>query len=346
MSNAQPLAAVPLPERLQMLLPGIVLAGALGLSAAALQGLEEQLVGHAIIEGLVLAIILGTIWRNLRGLAPAVRPGVKFTSSTVLEVAIVMLGASVDIPALLKPGPALLVAIVAAVGASLVASTLIARKIGLNPKLAILVACGNSICGNSAIAAIAPIIQADAEDVASSIGLTAALGVLVVVTLPLLIPLLHFSFYQYGVLAGMTVYAVPQVLAATFPVSAVSGQVGTLVKLARVLMLGPVALFFSLRRSVSQDGPRLPLSRMVPWFIMGFLALGTLRSLGLLPLAFVDPLREGSRWLTIAAMAALGLNVDIGAVRKVGLPVAGAVLASLVVLLTISVTLIRTLGIQ
>ena len=112
--------------------------------------------------------------------------------------------------------------------------------------MAILVACGNSICGNSAIAAVAPVIGADSDDVASSISFTAVLGVIVVLTLPLLVPILHLSLTQYGVLAGLTVYAVPQVLAATLPIGALSNQVGTVVKLVRVLMLGPVVLGFSL----------------------------------------------------------------------------------------------------
>src|SRR5207302_2040594 len=84
----------------------------------------------------------------------------------------------------------------------------------------LVVARGTGICGSSAIAAVAPVIHAEREHVASSIAFTAILGVVVVVGLPLLITPLHLSFFQYGVLAGLTVYAVPQVLAAAFPVSA------------------------------------------------------------------------------------------------------------------------------
>ncbi len=120
---------------------------------------------------------------------------------------------------------------------------------GLPQRVSILIACGNSICGNSAIAAVAPVIGADSDDVASSIAFTAILGVIVVLGLPLFIPLLRLSETQYGVLAGLTVYAVPQVLAATVPISAVSAQLGTLVKLVRVLMLGPVIILLSLLRS-------------------------------------------------------------------------------------------------
>src|SRR5690606_37559890 len=101
----------------------------------------------------------------------------------------------------------------------------------------VLVACGNSICGNSAIAAVAPVIGATSRDVAASIAFTAVLGIGMVLSLPLLVPLLDLSETQFGVLAGLTVYAVPQVLAATTPVGALSVQLGTLVKLVRVLML-------------------------------------------------------------------------------------------------------------
>src|SRR6185503_5950264 len=119
------------------------------------------------------------------------------------------------------------------------------RVLGLPKRMAVLVACGNSICGNSAIAAVAPVIGARGEDVASSIAFTAILGVIVVLALPLLVPLLALTDTQYGILAGLSVYAVPQVLAATMPVGMVSVQIGTLVKLLRVLMLGPVVLVLS-----------------------------------------------------------------------------------------------------
>jgi uncharacterized integral membrane protein (TIGR00698 family) len=223
---------------------------------------------------------------------------------------------------------------------------LLGRALGLKPKLAILVAVGNSICGNSAIAAIAPIIGAEPEDVTSSIALTAVLGVVVVILLPSLIGLFGLSFYQYGVLAGLSVYAVPQVVAATFSVSAISGQIGTLVKLVRVLLLGPVALFFSLRYpAAATNKPSLfgTITRFVPWFIIGFVLLGLLRSIGIMPAAMVDPLHTTSSLLTVAAMAALGLSVDVRSVQKVGVRVGLAVIGSLAALITISLLLIKLL---
>ena len=324
--------------------PGVALSAAIAAAAAALQALETRILAHAVVEALVLAILLGMAIRFVWEPGGRWEPGIRFTAKQVLEAAIVLLGASVDLPLLLRAGTALLAAIATVVLAGLGGGYALGRALGLNPRLSTLIACGNAICGNSAIAAVAPVIGAEKEDVASSIAFTAVLGVIVVLTLPLLVPLLGLSHYQYGALAGMTVYAVPQVLAATFPVSVLSGQVGTLVKLVRVLLLGPVVVFFALRnRKVGEQ--KLSPGAFVPWFIVGFLVLAAARSLGAIPAEVALPVREVSRWLTVAAMAALGLGVDVRVLGRVGGRVILAVLGSLVVLITVSASLILLLGI-
>lgn len=227
--------------------------------------------------------------------------------------------------------------------------------------MAILVACGNSICGNSAIVAVAPVIGADADEIASAIAFTAVLGVLVVLGLPLLVPLLGLSLTQYGVLAGLTVYAVPQVLAATLPIGALSNQIGTLVKLVRVLTLGPVVLGLSLVTRRLRDEPdenaqnltagdrprpgRPALHQLVPWFILAFLFVAALRSLGLIPIAALTPINVLAGLLTTVSMAALGLGVDVRVVARAGLRVSAAVTFSLVVLGAISLALIYFLAV-
>ena len=337
---------------LPRLLPGIALAAAVSLASVGTAALEARIFGHPIIEGLVVAILLGMLVRTFWTPPAAFDAGVRFTGKQVLEVAVFLLGASVDLPLLLEAGPALVAGIVLLVVLGLGASYGMGRAMGLPHKLALLVACGNSICGNSAIAAVAPVIRAEREHVASSIAFTAILGVVVILGLPLLIHPLALSNYQYGVLAGLTVYAVPQVLAAAFPVSALSGQVGTLVKLVRVLMLGPVVLCVALwHRNEGADSAgtvkntRFDLARFVPWFIAGFLALAVLRSTGVIPEAWIAPTRSLSTWLTVGAMAALGLGVDIRVIGRVGWPVIITVSASLAVLIVLAVALIRLLAI-
>lgn len=344
---------------LRRLAPGVALSAAVSVAAWFLALGEERVLGHAVIESLVLAILIGmavrTLWTPSPAIAERLRAGVNFTAKQVLEFAVCLLGLSVDLPQLLKAGPALAIGIVLIVVLGITVSYSLGRLIGLPSKLAVLVACGNSICGNSAIAAVAPVIDAEPEHVASSIAFTAILGVVLVLTLPLLVHPLRLSFYQYGVLAGLTVYAVPQVLAAAFPVSALSGQVGTLVKLVRVLMLGPVVLFFAVRhRSTTHAGaagstiakPSFSITRFVPWFIIGFMALAALRAAGVVPTPVLTPTRLLSGWLTVASLAALGLGVDLKAITRVGRPIIITVTGSLLALIVLAVSLIRVLGIR
>ncbi len=335
------------------LLPGVLLCVVVTALAILIEKIEVHFTQLPYLEALVIAILLGVAIRAFWAPGPLWRSGIGFSAKMLLEVAIVLLGASLSIGTVLGLGSILLVGIAMAVAFAIASSYLICRGLGLPQRVSILVACGNSICGNSAIAAVAPIIGADADDVASSIAFTAVLGVIVVLGLPLLVPVLSLSLTQYGVLAGLTVYAVPQVLAATLPIGALSNQVGTVVKLVRVLMLGPVVLGLSVfARHLRNEGvapadapQRWPaLHELVPWFIVGFLALAIVRSLGLIPDALVLPLRMVAAFLTTIAMAALGLGVDVRTIAKAGPRVTAAVTASLIVLGVISYGLIRFVG--
>ncbi|HKU05406.1 MAG TPA: putative sulfate exporter family transporter [Bradyrhizobium sp.] len=334
--------------RVISLIPGIALCGLITLVAIGVQNVEERLFDHPYVEALVVAILLGmairTVWQ------PSARwvSGIAFSAKQLLEVAVMLLGASISFAAVMASGAFLLTAIVATVAIMLAISYGLSRTLGLPVKLSILIACGNSICGNSAIAAVAPVIGADGDDIASSISFTAILGVLMVLGLPLLIPLLNLSATQYGILAGLTVYAVPQVLAATVPAGIVSTQIGTLVKLVRVLMLGPLVVGLSLvaarRRKRNADatkGPPLSLFKLVPWFIIGFLLLAALRSLHLVPDLAIVPVTKTAAILTVLSMAALGLGVDVRVLSTVGGRVTAAVTLSLLLLLALSLGLVQ-----
>jgi uncharacterized integral membrane protein (TIGR00698 family) len=324
------------------LAPGLLLCSLLSIVAALLQVLEARFAGQAYLEELVIAIVVGLALRAVWSPGAVWQPGIAFSAKILLEVAVVLLGAAVSAHTVLALGPWLLAGIALVVAVSILASYFICRVLALPSRMALLVACGNSICGNSAIAAVAPVIGAQAQDITAAIAFTALLGVLVVLLLPLLVPLLALSLTQYGVLAGLTVYAVPQVLAATLPIGALSNQVGTVVKLVRVLMLGPVILTLSL---FFRGRGRPAWHELLPWFILGFLALLLLRSLGVIPPAMLGPLKALAAILTTISMAALGLGVELGAVARAGLRVCVAVTLSLLVLCGISLALIRVLHI-
>jgi uncharacterized integral membrane protein (TIGR00698 family) len=332
---------------LAQLAPGIALCAAIALAAMVLQRVEEHWTGRPWLEALVIAILLGTLVRTLWTPDRRWAPGIGFSAKTLLEIAVMLLGASISFQAVLDAGLGLIIGIAIVVALALGAAYGIGRLLGLPKRMAVLVACGNAICGNSAIAAVAPVIGAKPGDVASSIAFTAILGVIVVLALPLLVPLIGLSAAQYGVLAGLTVYAVPQVLAATVPVGLVSTQLGTLVKLVRVLMLGPVVIALSVLAGQRTEGvkPSLTFGRIVPWFIIGFLGLALLRSLGAIPEMLLQIVMPAATLLTVISMAALGLGVDLKVMGKVGGRVTLAVTLSLLVLIAISLGLIRLLGI-
>ena len=315
--------------------------------------------GRAWVEALVLAILVGTVIRTAWTPGPRWKRGIDFSAKPLLEIAVVLLGASVSAATILAAGWELLISILGIVAAAIVVSFSIGRLLGLSKRLAILVACGNSICGNSAIAAVAPVIGADGDDVASSIAFTAVLGVIVVLILPPIGHLLGMSALAYGALAGLTVYAVPQVLAATAPVGTAAVQIGTLVKLIRVLMLGPVCLVLSLAFPHLREEPERPgdvtagdrpkpgrpaLHQLVPWFIIGFLIMVGLRSDNLIPTQALVPMGQLATVLTVVAMAALGLGVDIRTVGRAGRAVTITVVCSLLALGSVSFVLVRLLG--
>ena len=332
------------------LLPGVLLCVAITLAAIALERIEVFFVGQPYLEALVLAILLGVAVRTAWTPGSSWNEGIKFSAKFVLEFAIMLLGASVSITMIAALGSLVILGIACIVALAIGTSYFISRFLGLPQRMCILIACGNSICGNSAIAAVAPVIGADADDIASSISFTAVLGVLVVLGLPFFVPILQLSLTQYGVLAGLTVYAVPQVLAATLPIGALSNQVGTVIKLVRVLMLGPVVLGLSLLADrIKPAHNRLYLRKpgfneLVPWFIIGFLVVLAVRSIDLIPEIVLPAITRVAGLLTTIAMAALGLGVDIRVVARSGARVTLAVTVSLIVLGAMSYGLIRLLG--
>ena len=330
--------------RFTALIPGLALCAAVTAAAYGLEAGEHALLGRSWLEAMVLAIVIGTAIRTLWTPPARWLPGISFSSRYLLEFAVVLLGVSVNATAILAGGLPLVGGIAGAVTVAILASLGIGRMMGLPRRMALLIACGNSICGNSAIAAVAPVIGADSDEVATSIAFTAVLGVGVALGLPLLGMAIGLHGAGYGAFAGLTVYAVPQVLAATAPVGATALQTGTLVKLMRVLMLGPVCVVLALVAGEKTEGgkrKKVDLGHVVPWFILGFLALAACRSFGWVPDAARAPAATIANLFTVMSMAALGLGVDVRSVATAGPRVVTTVVLSLAVLGVISFALLK-----
>ena len=324
------------------LLPGVGLSLAVAATAWSYQAAEQALLGKAWLEALVLAILIGVSIRTITPLSPRFLPGVTFSGKRFLEVAIVLLGASVNATLMTTAGPILLLGVVGLVFVSIGFSFLVGRALGLTRAMALMVACGNSICGNSAIAAVAPVIDAKGDDVAAAIGFTAVFGVAGVLILPPLGSLLGLSPTSYGAFAGLTLYAVPQVLAAASPAGAQAVQMGALVKLVRVMTLGPVCLLLALARGERGAGAAKT-AHLAPWFILGFFGMAFLKICGFIPQAAVGPAGKAATLLTVISMAALGLGVDVRVIARAGPRIIATVIISLFGLGAMSLGLLAVL---
>jgi uncharacterized integral membrane protein (TIGR00698 family) len=307
-------------------LPGLLLSVLVALAAAALGSLETGLLGRAWLEPLVLAILLGMLVGNAVRLPNSFQKGISFSAKFLLDVAVALLGATLSWAAVAALGAKLFLLIVLVVILGLLLAFLIARALGLGGRLALLIAAGSAICGNSAIAAIAPLLNAEREEVAAAIALTALIGVVTVLTLPLAVLALGMELPTYAVLAGLTVYAVPQVVAATASFGTATIALATLVKLARVVMLGPITVLVALFAPApagDRNARRRPVFYL-PWFIVAFAILSAARSGGWITEDAALWLGHCSKKLATDAMAALGLGVRLSTLREVGPKVAVA----------------------
>jgi uncharacterized integral membrane protein (TIGR00698 family) len=320
------------------LAPGLLLvcaiAAAAWFAADALGG-RWRLTPDAVVLGMLAGLGVRAFWHPPRSF----QPGIDLAGRELLELAIVLLGTTVDMRWFLRGGPMVL-AVVATTLSALGIGMAIGRAAGLTRTHALLVASGNAICGNSAIAAIARVTRAPAREVTSSIACTALLSLPLVLALPLGGALLGLNDEGMGMLAGMTVYAVPQVLAATLPMSARAGEVGALVKLVRVLLLAPWLAWVSRREHRAGDARRSAGSTILPRYLVAFLLLAALRTATLIPDAVALPAQRTSHLLTGVAMAALGLAVEPASLRQVGRATLVSALGALVVLCVLAATVV------
>ncbi|HWG04000.1 MAG TPA: putative sulfate exporter family transporter [Beijerinckiaceae bacterium] len=312
--------------------PGLALSIAVSIASIGISEAERRLGGGTPIDSYVAAILLGTAMRTGLEPGPKFDPGIRFSAKTLLEIGVALLGASIGIRMLGGLSAQLIIGIAALVAVAVASSYAISRAVGLSSKLSIMIACGNSICGNSAIAAVAPVVDADPKDMAAAIAFTAIWGIPIVVALPFVALRLGLRPQDYGAFAGLTIYSVPQVMAATLPIGAIATQIGTLTKLVRIVMLAPVLFVLSLVFRPEVDRGGLHRLLMPPWFILGFFALMALRSVGGVPDAALGFVTTTSNTLTLVAMAALGLNSDAKLLARAGGRVTIAIVASMFLL--------------
>jgi uncharacterized integral membrane protein (TIGR00698 family) len=269
--------------------------------------------------------------------------GVKFSGKHILEFAVMLMGASIFLPDLFENGIKIFLVIVLGIIGSMLISFFVGHKLfNLDKKLATLVGVGNSICGNSAVAVVAPVINANSTQIGAAIGISAILGATQIILLPLLVPIFGLGDFQYGIVAGLSVYAVAQVVAASSIVSPLSADVATLVKLTRVILLAPLVLvlrFFFKTESENTNNKDVVknILKFLPWFIIGFIILSILRSSEIINKDVGLDIRNYAKFLFVLSMVAIGLTVDLKEIAKVGPKVAITIIIIIIFMITLGV---------
>jgi len=287
--------------------PGLALAAALA-GVALLLGHRLPLVGAP-----VLGIVLGLLVRAT--LAPGERfgPGFAFAGGTVLQASVVALGFGFSLTQVASTGLASLPVTLATLAVAFSSALLLGRWLGVHGKLMILVGVGTAICGASAIAAVAPVIEPDEHDTAYAISTIFLFNIVAVLLFPPLGHLLHMGDTGFGLWAGTAINDTSSVVAAGYSFSRAAGDYATIVKLTRATLIVPVclALAFATARRAGAASEHGGLLRRFPWFILGFLAASALRTAGLVPTSIQPALHLAAEALIVLALTGLGLSANL-----------------------------------
>lgn len=272
-----------------------------------------------MVSALLVAIVLGAVVANTMVVPGVLAPGVALAAKPVLRAGIVLLGLQVGLREILGLGAPMVLTVVATVGVGILATVWVGRWLGVPPAQRLLIACGFSICGAAAVAAVEGVTDAEEEDVAVAVGLVVLFGTLMIPLVPLLSGLLGLGEYQAGLWAGASTHEVAQVVAIGGTLGPGALAAAVVVKLARVLMLAPVmaVLAWQVRRAAA-DGPGGTLPPLVPLFVVGFVGMMMLASTGLLPAAVLEGAKTLESLCLATAMFALGLGVRVRSFLKVG----------------------------
>ena len=334
-------------EKIRKLLPGCALALVIAAVAKLLEMWESAANLH-FIGASVIAMFIGMIVNRFYKPSAVTAPGIKFTSKKILKFAIILLGASLNISTVLTVGRFSLTVMVFTLATCFGLGALIGKALGLNWKTASLINAGTGICGGSAIAAIAPVIEASDMDMAYGLSATFLFDMIMVIAFPLLGRWMGLSDAAFGLWAGTAVNDTSSVVATGYAFSEAAGDFATMVKLTRTLAIIPTVLVFAAisvrlkKKEAAASGDvsvNVSMKSVFPWFILGFLAMSALCSLGLIPAAAAAALKSLSKFLMVAALAAVGLNTSFKELCKSGAKpmLHGFIVSLLVVLVAIAV---------
>jgi uncharacterized integral membrane protein (TIGR00698 family) len=312
-------------SRIRDLLPGLALTLVLASAAWWLHKLPRL----SVISTLMLAILLGMIVRNTLGVRAAWQPGIRFGMRRLLRLAIMLLGFQLSMHQIWQVGGLGFLIVLATLVSTFLFTLWLGKQLGVSRKLTELIASGTSICGASAVVATNTVTEGSDEDVAYAIAVITAFGTASVLLYPIAAGFLGMPASAYGLWTGSSIHEIAQVIAAAFQGGSVSAQYGAISKLSRVMLLAPVVFTMGMlatrratrRQAAAGDaqGNQPTKAPVVPWFLLGFLAMILVNSTGVLSAAWTARLVMVNQFLLALALAAMGLETSIRKLRAAGL---------------------------
>lgn len=314
-------AGVTVAARVRVVVPGLVAAILLATLATALSGLTPGVIGPVLI-----AVLLGLAAKNLLALPPALSPGLSVATTRALRLGVVLLGARLSLGDVLSLGSMALWIAIACMTVAFLVVALLARLLRVPTRLAVLLGIGTAVCGNSAIMATAPVIDAEEHEIGFAVGTITLFGTTALLLFPLVGRLLELPDEVFGFWVGLAINDTSQVVAAGAAYSPRALEVATVVKLVRNALMAPLIVliaWWSIRgrvrtAAVSSGEVRSAALKAFPTFVLGFLAVATFSSLGVIPQRLASFAGDASGFLIVTAIAAVGLTTDLKELRAVG----------------------------
>lgn len=316
--------------------PGLVLAAMITSVAYSARNVS----GFALLSPMILAVVAGMIYSNVLGTPAHAKAGIAFAQRRLLRFAIVLLGFQLTLGQVAAIGIGGVGIIAATLGATFVFTITLGRLIGVDRKLAQLIAAGTSICGASAIVATNIVTEARDEDVTYAVAGITLFGTVAMLGFPLLAPVLGLDQHAFGLWAGASIHEVAQVIGAGFQDGAQAGETATVAKLTRVAMLAPMVITLGLmaRRGNADSSAAKP---PMPWFVVAFVAVVGLNSLVAMPAAVHSAIALATQIMLTMGLAAMGLQADISQLRSRGLRPLVLAFSAFLFIAAFSLTLVK-----
>jgi uncharacterized integral membrane protein (TIGR00698 family) len=304
------------------ILPGLAVVASLA-AAATVLGRLAPIVGAPVV-GIVVGVLISSQTARRSGL----RPGIDFAARTVLQLAVVVLGAQLSLRQIAAVGAASLPVMLTTLAVCLTLAYFLGRRLGIESDLRTLIGVGTGICGASAIAAVSPTIRAKNPAIAYAISTIFLFNIAAVLTFPPIGHVLGLSQHAFGLFAGTAVNDTSSVVAAAASYGTAAGNYAVVVKLTRTLLIVPICLVLAalVRRrdraagavAARADGALIGATRLVPWFLVGFLLVAAGNSLHWVPARSHAPLQAVAVFGVTVALTAIGMSTDVAAVRRAG----------------------------